>query len=138
MGSTIIASMLLSVPRNRGTPYYSMKTLYPRGYLQSRGERHPTPPRGRLRGRHVAREDNILQNISSGSGPHGKVPDPCTCKPDLRVGPGPARPRPGPPGRVSDPSVWGPGRPQPGPGTLGQRIPRPCSSSGRGPMPTRV
>jgi hypothetical protein len=33
----------------------------------------------------VAREDNILQGINSGSGPHGKVPDPCIYRPNLRV-----------------------------------------------------
>jgi hypothetical protein len=33
----------------------------------------------------VAREDDILQGINSGSGPHGKVSDPCICGPDLRV-----------------------------------------------------
>jgi hypothetical protein len=41
-----------------------------------------------------------------------------------------------PHGRDPDPSVWGLGCPQPGPGTLGQRIPRPCS--GRSPVSTRV
>jgi hypothetical protein len=46
---------------------------------------HPTPPRGRFRGRHVAREDDILQGINSESGPHGKVPNPCIYKPGLRV-----------------------------------------------------
>jgi hypothetical protein len=47
---------------------------------------HPTPPRGRFRGRHVAREDDIFQGINSESRPpHGKVSDPCIYKPDLRV-----------------------------------------------------
>jgi hypothetical protein len=46
-----------------------MKTRCPLGYLESHGEQHLTPPRGRLRGRHVAREDNNLQGINSGSGP---------------------------------------------------------------------
>jgi hypothetical protein len=48
----------------------------PRGYLRSHGEQHPTPPRGRLRGRHVAREDDVLQDINSGSGPMGKCRTP--------------------------------------------------------------
>jgi hypothetical protein len=30
---------------------------------------HPTPPHGQFRGRHVAREDDILQGINSESGP---------------------------------------------------------------------
>jgi hypothetical protein len=34
----------------------------------------------------VAREDNILQGTNGGSGPHGKVPDPCIYGPDLRAG----------------------------------------------------
>jgi hypothetical protein len=32
-------------------------------------QQHPTPPRGRFRGRHMAREDEILQGINSESGP---------------------------------------------------------------------
>jgi hypothetical protein len=48
-------------------------------------QQHSTPPRGRLRGRHVAREDDILQGINSESGPHGKVPDPCIYRPGLWV-----------------------------------------------------
>jgi hypothetical protein len=57
---------------------------------------HPTPPHGRFRGRHVAREDDILQGINSESGPPweslgplyiqtgplGKVQDPHGRKPD--------------------------------------------------------
>jgi hypothetical protein len=35
----------------------------------------------------MAREDNILQGINSGSGPHGKVLDPCICRPDLWIRP---------------------------------------------------
>jgi hypothetical protein len=66
-----------------------MKTRCPRGYLKSRGEQHPTPPRERLRGRHVAREDKILQGINSGSGP-----------PWESVGPLHIRTRP--PGKVQD------------------------------------
>jgi hypothetical protein len=38
----------------------------------------PGPPRGR--------EDNILQGTNGGSGPHGKVSDPCISVPDLRAG----------------------------------------------------
>jgi hypothetical protein len=57
---------------------------------------HPTPPRGRFRGRHVAREDDIFQGINSESGPPwksagtlyiqtgppGEVQDLHRCKPD--------------------------------------------------------
>jgi hypothetical protein len=75
--------------RNRGTRYYSMKTRCPRGYLKSRGKQHPTPPRGRLRGRHVARGDDILQGGDSGSGPP-------------RESAGPLDAQPGPPGEVQD------------------------------------
>jgi hypothetical protein len=32
-------------------------------------QEHPTPPRGWLRGHHVAREDDMLQGINSESGP---------------------------------------------------------------------
>jgi hypothetical protein len=52
-----------------------MKTRCPRDYLYSRGEQHPTPPRGQLQGRHVAREDDILQGINSRSGPPWEVSD---------------------------------------------------------------
>jgi hypothetical protein len=59
-------------------------------------QQHPTPPRGRLRGRHVAREDDILQGMNSESrppwesvgplyiqsGPAGKVQDLHGRKPD--------------------------------------------------------
>jgi hypothetical protein len=34
----------------------------------------------------VAREDNTLQGVNSGSGPHGKVSGPCIYGPDLRAG----------------------------------------------------
>jgi hypothetical protein len=44
------------------------------------------PTTRRLQGHHVAREDNILQGINGGSGPHGKVSDPCISGPDLRAG----------------------------------------------------
>jgi hypothetical protein len=54
-----------------------------------RGKQRPTLPRGRLWGRHVAREDDILQDISSGSGP-----------PWESVGPLYMRTRP--PGKVQD------------------------------------
>jgi hypothetical protein len=83
-----------------------MKTQYLRDYLWSRGDetvrgpgrdsprlrvttlghqQHPTPPRGRLRDRHVAREDDVLQGINSESGPHGKVSDPCIYGPGFQV-----------------------------------------------------
>jgi hypothetical protein len=56
------------------------------------GQQHRlTPPRGRLWGRHVARENNILQGINSEFGPHGKVLDPWIYSPDLQAGPGPPR-----------------------------------------------
>jgi hypothetical protein len=48
-----------------------------------------TPPRGRLGGCHVAREDNILQGINGGSGPPWKSI-------------GPLHIRTGPPGRIQD------------------------------------
>jgi hypothetical protein len=48
-----------------------------------------TPPRGRLQGRHVAREDNILQGINGGSGPPWESA-------------GPLHIRTGPPSRVQD------------------------------------
>jgi hypothetical protein len=54
-----------------------------------------TPPRGRFQGRHMAREDNILQGINGGSGPPWES----------------ARPqhiRTGPPGRVRDLRGYGP------------------------------
>jgi hypothetical protein len=47
-------------------------------------QQRPTPPRGWFRGRHVAREDDILHGINSESGP-GKVSDPCIYRPGLRV-----------------------------------------------------
>jgi hypothetical protein len=39
-------------------------------------QQHPIPPRGRLRGRHVAREDNIPQGINIESGPPWESPGP--------------------------------------------------------------
>jgi hypothetical protein len=81
-------------------------------------QQHLAPPRGWLRGRHVARESDILQGINSGSRPHGKVPDPWIYSPDLHVGLGPPRVRNGPLEWDSDPPVWGPDRPQWGPKTL--------------------
>jgi hypothetical protein len=64
-----------------------------------------TPPRGRLRGRHVARESDILQGINSESGPPWEVPDPWIYSPDLQVGPGPPRVRTGPLEWDSDPRM---------------------------------
>jgi hypothetical protein len=66
-------------------------------------QQHLTPPRGRLRGRHVSRESDILQGINSESGPHGKVSDTWIYSPDLQVGPGPPRVRTGPLEWDSDP-----------------------------------
>jgi hypothetical protein len=45
-------------------------------------QQRPTPPRGWLRGRRIAREDDILQDVNSGSRPHEKVPNPYTYRPD--------------------------------------------------------
>jgi hypothetical protein len=49
-----------------------------------------TPPHGRVRGRHVSRESDILEGINSESGPPresaGPVLDPCIYGPGLRVG----------------------------------------------------
>jgi hypothetical protein len=45
----------------RGSPQTRATTQGPR--------QHPTPPRGRPQGRHVARRGDILQDIISGSGP---------------------------------------------------------------------
>jgi hypothetical protein len=56
---------------------------------KSRGKQHPTPPRGRLWGRHVAGEVDTLQGINGGSGP-----------PQENVGS--LHIRIGPPGRVQD------------------------------------
>jgi hypothetical protein len=81
-------------------------------------QQHPTPPRGRLRGHHVARESDILQGINSESGPHGKVLDPWIYSLDLQDGPGLPRVRTGPLEWDPDPSVWGLDRPQWGPKTL--------------------
>jgi hypothetical protein len=69
-------------------------------------QQHLTPPRGRLRGCHVAREDDILQGINSESGPPWESVRP------LYVQTGPL-------GWVPDPSVWGPGHSQQGPRILG-------------------
>jgi hypothetical protein len=46
---------------NHGSPQPRATTL---GQQQ-----HPTPPRGRLRGCHVAKKDDISQSINSESGP---------------------------------------------------------------------
>jgi hypothetical protein len=52
-------------------------------------QQHSTPPRGWLRGRHVAREEDILQGINSKSGP------PCESAGPLYI-------QTGPPGEVQD------------------------------------
>jgi hypothetical protein len=59
-----------------------------------------TPPHGRVRGRHVSRESDILQGINSESEPHGRVLDPYrtsvyTVQASM-FGPGPPRVRTGP------------------------------------------
>jgi hypothetical protein len=46
-------------------------------------QQHPTPPHGRLRGRHVARKGDVLQGIDSESGPPWESVGP----PDIRSGP---------------------------------------------------
>jgi hypothetical protein len=56
-----------------------------------------TPPHGRLRGRHVARESDILQGATVSLDHHGKVPDSRIYSPDLQDGPGPPRVQTGPP-----------------------------------------
>jgi hypothetical protein len=52
-----------------------------------------TPPHGRVQGRHVSRESDILQGINSESGPPwesvGPVLDPCIYGPDVQVWLGP-------------------------------------------------
>jgi hypothetical protein len=53
--------MGLCVGPDRDSPQLRVTTL---GQQQ-----HPAPPHGRLRGRHVAREDDILQGINGESGP---------------------------------------------------------------------
>ena len=60
----------------------------PRATTQGQQQR-PTPPHGRVRGRHVSRESDILQGINSGSGP-----------PWESAGPLDTQPRP--PGEVQD------------------------------------
>jgi hypothetical protein len=63
----------------------------PQARATTLGQRqHPTPPRGRFRGRHMAREDDILQDINSESGPPWKNV-------------GPLYIQTGPPGKVQDP-----------------------------------
>jgi hypothetical protein len=57
-----------------------------------------TPSHGRVQNRHVSRESDVLQDINSELGPHGRAPDPWIYSPDLQVGPGP----------VQDPHVYGP------------------------------
>jgi hypothetical protein len=73
--------MELCVGPGRDSPRLRVTTL---GQQQ-----HPTPPRGRLRGRHVAREDDVLQGINSESGPPWESV-------------GPLYIRTGPPGKVQD------------------------------------
>jgi hypothetical protein len=46
-------------------------------------QQHPTPPRGRLLGRHVARKGDVLQSIDSESGPPWESAGPL----DIRSGP---------------------------------------------------
>jgi hypothetical protein len=75
-----------------------------------------TPPRGRLRGRHVARRDDIPQGGDSGSGPPWESA-------------GPLDAQPGPPGEVQDlhryePDPWNGSRtPQEGSGLTHIRVP---------------
>jgi hypothetical protein len=45
-------------------------------------QQRPSPPRGRVRSRHVSREGAILQGINSGPDPHGRAQDPQIYGPD--------------------------------------------------------
>jgi hypothetical protein len=45
-------------------------------------QQRPSPPRGRVRSRHVSREGVILQGINSGPDPHRRAPDPQIYSPD--------------------------------------------------------
>jgi hypothetical protein len=76
----------LSPSRVVGVPYVGPSRSSPQARAATQGPRqHPTPPRGRLEGCHVARRGNVLWNIVISPDPHARVPDPCTYNPDLRV-----------------------------------------------------
>jgi hypothetical protein len=78
---------LLSVPWNRGTPCHNMKALRRRRGLWLRGDQFATAPHRPPRGRHVARERDVLQDTRGGSGPTArKVSGPRTWRTDLRDG----------------------------------------------------
>jgi hypothetical protein len=81
-------------------------------------QQHLTPPRGWLRGCHVARESDILEGVNSESGPPWESVGPL----DIQFGPPrwsrTPRVRTGPLEWDPDPSVWGPDRPHWGPKTL--------------------
>jgi hypothetical protein len=96
----------------------------PRATTQGQQQRL-TPPHGRVRGRHVSRESDILQGINSESGPHRRVSDPCIYGPGLQVWPRASTCANRTPRMGSGPPVWGPGRPQWGPKVPGQNIPGP-------------
>jgi hypothetical protein len=82
-----------------------------------------TPPHGRVQGRHVSRESDILQGINSESGPPWEsarpVPDPCIYGPGLQVWPRTSTCANRTPRMGFGPPVWGPGRLQWGPRVLG-------------------
>jgi hypothetical protein len=65
---------VLRVGPSHGSPQSQAAILGP--------QQRPTPPRGRVRSRHVSREGDILQGIDSGPDPHGRAPDPWICSPD--------------------------------------------------------
>jgi hypothetical protein len=74
-------------------------------------QQDPTPPRGRLWGRHVA--DKVMYSKAStlSPDPHGRVPYPWIYGPDLQVGPGPPRVWTRPLEWDSDPPRMGSGPP---------------------------
>jgi hypothetical protein len=65
---------VLCVGPSHGSPQSRTTTLGP--------QQRPTPPRGRVRGRHVSREGDILQGVNSGPDPHRRAPDPRIWSPD--------------------------------------------------------
>jgi hypothetical protein len=115
-------------------------------------QQRPTPPHGRVRGRHESREGDILQSINSESGPPREsagppdvqcgpprmVPDPRIYSLDPKVGSGPPRVQAGPLEWDPYPSVWGLGRPQWGPKVQDRTYTGFGQDPSGGPVPTRV
>jgi hypothetical protein len=62
----------LSVPRIRGTLFYSMKTPHPCNTSRPLGEWCPTPPHGQVQGRHVTSSQYSLLGLDL----HRRTPDP--------------------------------------------------------------